>query len=63
MTEFLFILAPVAMVVVIIILAIGLWNMMRGGNNAMSQKMMRYRVAAQFVAVIIMLAALYFASR
>ncbi len=63
MTEFLFVLAPVAMAIVIIILAIGLWNMKRGGNSALSQKMMRYRVAAQFVAVIIMLAALYFASR
>ncbi len=36
MTEFLFLLAPVAMVVVIIILAIGLWNMKRGGNSALS---------------------------
>ncbi len=63
MTEFLFLLAPVAMAIVVIILLVGLWNMARGGNNALSQKLMRYRVAAQFVAVIVMLAALYFASR
>jgi hypothetical protein len=49
--------------IVVIFLGIGLWNMARGGNNALAQKMMRYRVFAQFVAVILMLAALYFISR
>ena len=48
---------------VVIFLGFGLWNMARGGNNEMAQKMMRYRVLAQFAAVILMLAALYFASR
>lgn len=63
MSEFLFYLAPVMMIIVVIFLGIGLWNMARGGNNELAQKMMRYRVIAQFVAVIVMLAALYFASR
>jgi len=63
MAEFLFYLAPVAMVVVAIILGLGLWNMVRGGDNAFAQKMMRYRVLAQLVAVIVMVAALYFATR
>ena len=49
--------------IVVIFLGIGLWNMARGDNNALAQKMMRYRVLAQFAAVILMLAALYFISR
>ena len=61
--NFLFYLAPIAMAIVVIILAIGLWNMARGGNNDLAQKMMRYRVLAQFIAVILMLGALYFANR
>jgi len=63
MSDILFFLAPIAMIIVVIILGLGLWNMMRGGSNKFSQKMMRYRVIAQFVAVIIMLAALYFVGR
>ena len=63
MTEILFILAPIAMIIVVIILGLGLWNMLRGGNNQFSQKMMRYRIIAQFIAVVIMLAALYFVGR
>ncbi len=63
MADFLFYLTPFIMAIVVIVLGIGLWNMARGGNNALAQKMMRYRILAQFVAVIVMLAALYFASR
>jgi len=63
MTEILFLLAPIAMIIVVIILGLGLWNMLRGGNNRFSQKMMRYRIIAQFIAVVIMLAALYFVGR
>lgn len=63
MTDILFLLAPFAMLIVVIILALGLWNMLRRGSNEFSQKMMRYRIIAQFVAVVIMLAALYFVGR
>ncbi len=63
MSEFLFNLAPVMMVIVAIILGFGLWNMARGGDNERAQKLMRYRVIAQFAAVIVMLAALYFVGR
>ncbi|MCP4182003.1 MAG: twin transmembrane helix small protein [Hyphomicrobiales bacterium] len=63
MTDILFLLATIAIIIVVIILALGLWNMMRGGSNEFSQKMMRYRVIVQFVVVIIMLAALYFVGR
>ena len=56
-------LIPVAIGAVTIVLFIGLWNMMRGGSASTSQKMMRWRVILQFVAVIIMMAALWLSSK
>lgn len=53
----------VLLLVVTAILAMGLFNMMRGGSTSRSQTLMRYRVAAQFVAVIAMVAALFFFGR
>ena len=53
----------VLMLVVAVILGLGLWNMMRGGSNSRSQTLMRWRVIAQFVAVIAMVAALFFFGR
>lgn len=60
MSEFLFYLSPVLMVAVTVILFLGLWNMVRGGSANLSQKFMRARVLMQFVAVVVMLGALYF---
>jgi hypothetical protein len=56
-------LVPVALGVVFIVLIAGLFNMMRGGSPNASQKMMRARVVAQFVAIIVALGALWLASR
>lgn len=56
-------LIPVLLAIVAIILGMGLFNMMKGGSINRSQTLMRYRVAAQFVAVIVMVAVLYFAGR
>ena len=56
-------LVPVALGVVLLILMLGLWNMMRGGSGSTSQNLMRARVVAQFVAIVVALAALWFASR
>ena len=56
-------LVPIAVGVVLIILLAGLWNMMRGGSPNTSQMLMRYRVAAQFVAVIVAMGALWLAGR
>jgi hypothetical protein len=56
-------LVPVAVGVVFIVLVAGLWNMMRGGSPNTSQKMMRARVIAQFVAIMVAMAALWLASR
>ena len=56
-------LVPIAVAVVAIILLLGLWNMLRGGSSSTSQKMMRARVVAQFVAILVIMAALYFLGR
>jgi Hypoxia induced protein conserved region len=55
-------LVPIAVVAVLIVLLAGLWNMMRGGSPNTSQKMMRLRVIAQFVAVLMAMAALWLMS-
>lgn len=60
MQQILNILAPVAMGLVVLVLGAGLWNMMRGGSRKRSQKLMRARVLVQFVAIILVMAALYF---
>ncbi|MBL4891208.1 MAG: twin transmembrane helix small protein [Rhizobiaceae bacterium] len=51
---------PFLMALVLIILGLGLWNMARGGSTNRSQKLMRYRVLAQAVAVAVMIAAVYY---
>jgi hypothetical protein len=48
-----------AMAAVVAILGAGLWNMFRGGSANLSQKLMRARVAAQFVAVMLLLLAVF----
>ncbi len=53
----------IALGAVTFILFWGLWNMFKGGDPNLSQKLMRARVIAQFVAVIVILGALYFFGR
>lgn len=53
----------VALAAVVIVLLFGLFNMMRGGDSNLSQKLMRWRVILQFVAVTIMMGLLYFTSK
>lgn len=48
------------LLLVAIILGLGLWNMMKGGSTNRSQTLMRWRVAVQFIAVLVMVAALFF---
>jgi len=50
----------VALGVVTLILFAGLFNMFRGGNPNLSQKLMRARVIAQFVAIVLLMAAAFF---
>ncbi|MCG8444232.1 MAG: twin transmembrane helix small protein [Hyphomicrobiales bacterium] len=52
-------LVPIAVGAVAIVLIAGLWNMMRGGSPNRSQMLMRWRVGLQFVAVIVIMAAIY----
>ncbi len=49
----------IAVAAVAVVLVAGLWNMVRGGNSNTSQKLMRWRVGLQFVAVVIIMAVLY----
>ena len=63
MSSYLYFLVPFALAAVAIVLVLGLVNMMRGGSPDRSQKLMRMRVLLQFVALVIMMAALYFSSR
>jgi hypothetical protein len=54
------IITVIACLVVAVILFMGLWNMFRGGDANRSQMLMRARVIAQFVALVVLLGALYF---
>ena len=54
-------LAILAMAIVAIVLIFGLWNMMKAGDANTSQKLMRMRVAMQAIAVVLIVAAIYFA--
>lgn len=56
-------LVPVAVGAVAVVLALGLINMMRGGDSNTSQKLMRARVLLQLVAVIVIMGAIYMAGR
>ena len=48
-----------ALVAVIVVLALGLANMLRGGNSQLSQKLMRWRVGLQFFAILVILCVLF----
>ncbi|MGX1098040.1 putative membrane protein SirB2 [Amorphus suaedae] len=54
-------LVPIAVGAVAIVLVLGFVNMIRGGNPSRSQRLMRWRVGLQFLAIIIIMATLYFA--
>ncbi|MGH6874472.1 MAG: twin transmembrane helix small protein [Aestuariivirgaceae bacterium] len=56
-------LVPIAIGIVFIVLLLGLWNMLRGGSPNTSQKLMRLRVVAQFLAIILILLTVYFTTR
>lgn len=55
-------LVGVAILAVAFVLFMGLANMMRGGSPNLSQKLMRWRVGLQFLAIIIIIGVLYFRS-
>ncbi|CAN7325448.1 twin transmembrane helix small protein [Mesorhizobium amorphae] len=54
------VLAVLVMAAVVIVLVRGLINMMRGGDGMTSNKLMQARVLLQFVALVLILLAVYF---
>lgn len=54
---------PLALAAVGIVFLLGLWNMMRGGSPNTSQLLMRWRVVLQFVALCLVMAAIYLAGK
>ena len=48
-------LVPIAIGAVTVVLLLGLTNMMRGGSGNTSQKLMRWRVLLQFIAIVIIM--------
>ncbi len=50
---------PVAIGAVALVLLLGLLNMMRGGSANTSQRLMRLRVLLQFVAIIVIMFAIW----
>lgn len=60
MSDFLaYLLVPIAIGAVAVVLILGLVNMMRGGSPETSQKLMRLRVLLQFVAIAIIMIAVW----
>ena len=49
-----------AALAVLVVLLAGLWNMLRGKNPNLSQKLMRWRVGLQFCAILIAMLLVYF---
>jgi Hypoxia induced protein conserved region len=56
-------LVPIAIGAVFVVLLLGLYNMMRGGSANTSQKLMRWRVILQFVAIVVIMGALWMSGR
>lgn len=59
MSNIFYTLIPFAILAVAVVLVLGLINMMRGGSPQVSQKLMRLRVLLQFVAIVIIMAAIW----
>jgi hypothetical protein len=48
-------LTTLAVAAVVVVLFLGLWNLSRSGSPNLSQKLMRWRVGLQAVAIVIIL--------
>lgn len=49
-----------ALLFVVIVLGMGLWNMLKGGPGNTSQRLMRLRVIGQAIALLLLMGALFF---
>jgi ABC-type nickel/cobalt efflux system permease component RcnA len=54
---------PLAIAAVAVVLVLGLYNMLRGGSPNLSQKLMRWRVVLQFIAIIIIMFTVWMMAR
>ena len=54
---------PVAIGAVAIVLVLGLVNMLRSGSANRSQRLMRWRVGLQFIAIVVIMTAVYLSGR
>ncbi|HKH33094.1 MAG TPA: twin transmembrane helix small protein [Beijerinckiaceae bacterium] len=59
MNSFVNYLVPVAVGAVAVVLVLGLVNMMRGGSPNTSQRLMRARVLLQFLAILVIMGAIW----
>jgi hypothetical protein len=48
-------LTTLAVAAVMVVLVVGLWNLTRGTSPNLSQKLMRWRVGLQFLAIVIIM--------
>jgi len=48
-------LTTLAVAAVMVVLIVGLWNLTRGTSPNLSQKLMRWRVGLQFLAIVIIM--------
>lgn len=53
-------LVAIAVGAVAVVLFMGLGNMLRGGSPNLSQTLMRWRIALQFIAIVIIMGVLFF---
>ena len=53
-------LTMLAALAVFLVLLAGLWNMMRGTSPNLSQRLMRWRVGLQFLAIVVGMLLVYF---
>ena len=54
---------PLAIGAVAVVLVLGLANMLRGGSPNTSQKLMRWRVVLQVIAIIVIMVTIWFMQR
>ena len=59
-----YLLIPIAFLAVVAVLSVGIYGMFKGGefNKKYSNKMMRMRITLQFIALVVIMSALYFAT-
>ena len=59
-----YLLIPISLLAVLAVLGTGIYAMFKGGdfNKKYANKLMRLRITLQFVAIVIIMSALYFSS-